>query len=341
MINLANMTRIDQADDLVKVEAGVTNRKLLKHLTKHKLAIPIPYNPHQSIVASLVDDAPSTLMRTLGPISDFVSSLDVVNTDGQARTLSGEGAIADARTSDALVTEVSFKQVPSTDLWMIRRLFPYPGKEEFTAIIKALFLDSKVPQRSDLVLDAYTGKHKISVIRISGSGRGAQDKDVVTELIENAIAKGGPRIKDEILPESHHEEEVIHALDEGAYGVPNDTEIETHRVHRVVETDDQLSDYLELAAHDVHRGLALKDDRSGKLEEDLSLFLRYQLNRDDKLEINGFVYTRHHEPGGFLARLIHGGTPKFPANLPSLATAAEGAQSSRPPEGGRGCIVVD
>ena len=147
VINLSNMTRIDQTDDLVEAEAGVTNRKLLKHLTKHKLAIPIPYNPHQSIVASLVHDNPSTLMRTLGPISDFVSSLDVVTTDGQARTLSGEGAIADARTSDALVTQVSFKQVPFTDLWLIRRSFPYPGKEEFTAIIKALFLDSKVPQR--------------------------------------------------------------------------------------------------------------------------------------------------------------------------------------------------
>ena len=95
----------------------------------------------------------------------------------------------------------------------------------------------------------------------------------MTELIENAIQKGGPRIKDEILPESHREEEVIHVLDEGAYGVPNDTEIETHRVHRVVEKDDELSDYLELAAHDVHRGLALKDDKSGKLEEDLQPFL--------------------------------------------------------------------
>src|SRR5262249_52360658 len=154
-------------------------------------------NPHQSIAASVVNEGPSCLMRTLGPLSSYVSSLDVVMPDGTPTTLSGSNALADARARNAVVTEIAFKPAPADDLWMIRESFAYPGKEEFAALIKALFLNTKVPKRSDLALDAYTAKHLVPVIRITGAGKGEDDKAVVAALVKNAIAGCVPKLTEE------------------------------------------------------------------------------------------------------------------------------------------------
>ena len=322
VVNLVHLNKIATTEGEVRAEAGATCGHMAAHLAEKHLALPLSNNPYQSIASSVVNEGPSCLMRTLGPLSSYVSSLDIVTPDGAPTTLSGANALADAKALNAVVTEVAFKPAPTDDLWMIRESFAYPGKAEFTALIKALFLNTKVPRRSDLVLDAYTAKHLVPVIRITGAGKGEEDKAIVTALVENAIASCGPRLtKEQLLREYPAKEEVIRSLDEEGLGVPLDSQIDAHRIHKVVETDADLEKYLYLTADDIHRGLAFKGDDTGKVDENLRLFLRYQLNCEDKIEVSGFVYVRHQEPGTLFGRLTRSGTPPFPAGLPSLEPA--------------------
>src|SRR5262249_36504064 len=156
------------------------------------------------------------------------------------------------------------------------------------ALIKALFLNTKVPKRSDLALDAYTAKHLVPVIRITGAGKGEDDKAVVAALVKNAIAGCVPKLTEEqFLLEYPAKEEVIRSLDKEALGVPLDSRIDAHRIQKVVAAGADLEKYLDLLADDVHRGLAFKDDDTGKVDENLRLFLRCQLNCEDKIEISG------------------------------------------------------
>jgi FAD/FMN-containing dehydrogenase len=320
VLDLTHLGNIATVREEVRAEAGATCGHMATYLAAKHLAIPLANNTYQSIASTVVNEGPSCLMRTLGPLSSYVSSADVVMPDGIPTTFAGPTALTDAKAQNAILTEVAFKPAPTDDLWMICKSFAYPGKAIFAALIKALFLNTNVPQRSDLVLDTRTTKHQISVIRITCAGRGETDKAIVMALVEKAIANCGPGLTDQqILSEYLAKEKVIGALVEQALGVPLDPQIDGHRIHKVVEAEVDLETYLDLVADDVHRGLALKDDGTGKVDENLHLFLRYQLNSADMIEISGFICVRHQEPGTFVERLARGGPPSFPDALPSLA----------------------
>src|SRR5262249_43116430 len=139
-----------------------------------------------------------------------------------------------------------------------------------------------------------------------------------------------PKLTEEqFLLEYPAKEEVIRSLDKEALGVPLDSRIDAHRIQKVVAAGADLEKYLDLLADDVHRGLAFKDDDTGKVDENLRLFLRCQLNCEDKIEISGFVYVRNQEPGTFFERLTRSGSPPLPTGLLSLAPATSPQSPSK------------
>ena len=88
--------------------------------------------------------------------SSYVSSLDAVTPDGASAALSGPGVLADAKIRNAVVTEIAFKPAPTDDLWMIRESFAYPGRAEFAALVKALFVSTDLPRRCDRISSMHT-----------------------------------------------------------------------------------------------------------------------------------------------------------------------------------------
>lgn len=158
VINLTALKGVSVTKDVVHAEAAATARSVARRLAESGLALPLAYNPQQSIASGVLHGGPSCLMRTLGPLSDYVSALEVVTPAGELKTLSGLSALGDARDGNAVITDIAFKPIAAEGLWMVRKSFPYPEKERFAAIVKALFLDEPfqpLPPRCDLVLDAY------------------------------------------------------------------------------------------------------------------------------------------------------------------------------------------
>ncbi len=179
---------------------------------------------------------------------------------------------------------------------MFRKSFPYPGKAQYIALAKALFSNTKIPEHCDVVLDAFSARHDMPVVRITAVGSEAQDQTMVTSLVAKALAGLPPDYAAETITENHSGADIIKAVVRGGYGIPLDPSVATHRVHQIAAPDANLDDFLAKVADDVDRGLAFRADRTGKIDTTLRLFIRLQLNNAGRLELSGFVYTHRLVP---------------------------------------------
>lgn len=309
VINLAELTNIDIVDGIIKAEVATTAGKMAEHLVERGFALPLGNNPEQSIAANVLQEGPSCLMRTLGPLADYVSSLRVVSPAGKSMTLSAASPVAQARASNAVITQVNLKPASAKNLWMFRKSFPYPGKDQFAALLRALLLHSQIPARSDLVLDAFSARYDLPFVRITAAGSVAKDRTALMKLVDNALGGLPPEFANEIIPERFSDAAVIKAVVDSGYGIPRDSQIDTHRVHSIVASDADVDEFVGLVTADVDRGLAFRDDQTGKVDKNFRVFTRLQRNREDRLELSGLVYT---------ARRV---TSSFPSPFVSLASA--------------------
>lgn len=292
IINLAELKKVDvKKKGVVSAEAAATSAMIVKGLEANNLALPLVDNPKQSIVPSVLNDGPSCLMRTLGPLSGYMSSLSAVMPDGTAVTQIGAAAAALSQTGAAVITSVDFTPAPAATLWMFRRSFPYPGKDTLAALLRALFVQTAIPSRSDLVLDALSARHDLPVIRITVAGSVANDEMTVTNLVDQALASLPSDYQAEIIRENYTGSRVLKSIVGAGFGIPVDTAVDTYRVHQIVNRDAGLNEFLSRVVEDVHRGLGFRDDGHGKIDKDVRLFTRLQLNRQDRLELSGYVYT--------------------------------------------------
>jgi FAD/FMN-containing dehydrogenase len=289
VINLAALNNIAIKAGVVSAEAAATTRDVAESLEEHGLALPLLDNPQKSIVSNALDDGPSCLVRTLGPLSDYVSKLTGVTPAGQPMTRSGSSALEKAKADNAVITGVTFKPVRATGLWLLRKSFLYPGKDHFATLVKALFLNSQIPQQCDIVLEAVSGRHDIPVVRIMAAGSGPKRKAAATSLVDTSLASLPAGLAQEIVTENHAGSSVIRTIVESGPGIPLDPEVDANRIFRVVEPPEETNGFLNRVVEDVDRGLGF--DGSGKRDESLRLFARLQLDRENRLTLSGFVYT--------------------------------------------------
>lgn len=303
VLNLAELKNIHIDNGVLKAEVAATIEEVGKKLAKDMFALPLGENRYQSIASNVIFDEPSCLMRTLGRLPDYITSLNVVTPDGQAMTLTGASALSESRDLKAVITEFDFKPASAKNLWMVRTTFPYPGKAQFSAIAKVLFLNAKIPEKSDLVLDAFTGRHGIALVQVTALGSVKEDELTLGQLVKAALASL-PSSFDQITKvKPFHGSDVIKTIANTGFGIPLDPQIDTHRIPRIVEQNDNVNEILDLVTGYVDRGLGAKDDRTGAIDIDLSLFLRLQLNRDDRLELSGLAYMRKDASSSFPTRL--------------------------------------
>ncbi len=303
VLNLAELKKVNIDSGVVKAEVATTTGAVAKELADHELALPLGDNPNQSIASNVLYDEPSCLMRTLGRLPDYIVSLSIVTPDGQAMTVSGKSALSKTRDLNAVITEFDFEPASAENLWMVRKTFPYPGREQFSAITKALFLNAKIPGKSDLVLDAFSSRHDISLVQVTALGSVKEDESTLEKIINDALEGLPSSFADVIVGKKHHNSDVIHTIADAGFGIPLDPQIDTHRIPRIVEQNDNVNEILDLVTDYVHRGLGVKDDHTGMIDEDLNLFIRLQLNRDDRLELSGLAFTSKNAGSSFPTRL--------------------------------------
>ena len=290
VINLGELTKVGISRGVMKAEVGATTGKMAQHLMEGGFALPLGNNPEQCVAASVLHEGPSCLMRTLGPLSDYVSSVNVVSPAGAPMTLAEESPVAQSRDSNAVMTQVNFKPAPAKNLWMFRKSFPYPGKEQFAALLRALLMDAKIPEKADLVLDAFSAKHDLPFVRITAAGSNAKDRKALAKLVDKSLVVLPAEFANEIIPEKFSDADVIKAIVDAGFGIPRDSQIDTHRVSSIVGADADQNEFVALVTADVDRGLAYHGDQ-GKVDKDFRIFSRLQWNRENQIELSGFVYS--------------------------------------------------
>ncbi len=291
VLNLADLNVLDVTKGVINAEAGTTTGEMTKLLTKHGLALPLADNPQRSIAASVIHEGPSCLMRTLGPLSGYVSKLSVVTPVGKPVTRSGASALPRSRANSDIITRIAFKPASGESLLMFRRSFPYPGKDQFALLAKALFLNTKIPAHSDLVLDAFSARHGLSVIRITATCSTAEDKAALEALVANALGGLPKEFEGNIIAENYYGSRVIKSIVDAGFAVPEDPGIDTHELHQIVAADTDRNEALNGVTGQIHSKLAFSESRHGMLDKDRSLFIRIQLNRENSLELSSSIYT--------------------------------------------------
>lgn len=310
VIHLGALNTISVKDGVLNADAAATAGAVAVQLSGRDLALPLPDNPEKSIAASVLDDTTSCLIRTLGPLSDYVTKLSGVTPAGQPTTRSGAAVVGQARADNVVITGVTFTPTNADNLWMFRKVFPYPGKDRFSALVKALYLNPNIPTQADLVLDAVSGRHDLPVVRITAVGVSAASNTEVTALVNKAIAELPAGYAQEIVTKDYSGPRVVRAIVDGGGAIPNDPEVDTQRIYRVVQPNADVNAFLDSFAQDVDRGLAFRNDGTGKCDDRFRLFARLQLDNHDRLTLTGMMYT----PEPVVATA--------PAQLASVALAA-------------------
>ena len=316
VINLSQLKKIKIHQNVVKAEAGVSIGDLAKSLADHQLALPLGDNPEQSIVSNLMRDTPSLvemtpglmrvtpscLKRTLGTLSSHVISLRVVTPDGKPMTRMGSDALQWAQEQKTVITEITFKASPANDLWMCRTSFVYPGKAPFGGFVKELFLNQMISQKTDLVLDAFSGRHDIPMVRITAAGGLIEDQAILEKLVKTALANLPPEYAADKAVEFkvYRGADVMKNIMAVGLGIPEDPEIETIRDPLTVLENEDQAEYLDSAIEEIDRGLAFSDDQTGKLQKGLRLAKRLRINSDGLLSLSGKEYRRR-VPGDWTA----------------------------------------
>ena len=291
VINLSELNDITLKDGMVRAEAAATAEDLAKFLSDNDLVLPITDNPLKSVASCVLGDGASNLMRSLGPLSDYVIEINAVEPNGTSTTLNvsaGNTCRDQCLTCKAVITEVAFKSVPVADLWMLRFTSIYPGYDDFLELARALFIDSDIPSKCDLVLDAYSGPHGMPVISIEVLGTSTQDKTTLKKLVDDAISGLQPDLAADIVEKPYNGADVLEAISDTGQGAGLDPTVDSDRLYRVANPAD-LDDFLIQYAEDVHRGIAYGD--TGKIHSELHLASRLQMNRDNTLEFSGYAYT--------------------------------------------------
>ena len=291
VIDLASLNNVHVKGGSLTAEPGATTRKVANHLAEHGLVLPLADRPLKSIASSVLGDGPSCLLRTLGPLSKYVDKLSAVSSSGRAMKRTVESALEELRDDRAVMTGVSFKPVSNKPLWTIRKSIPYPGNEMFAALAKSLFLNPKIPKGSDVVLDAFSTRYDLPVVRITASGSGKRYRAAVEAVVDTALAGLPADFADDVITEAYAGPDVLPALVEAGASIPFDPQVDTRRLGRVVELGEDVNAVLDRVAEDVYRGLAFREDGKGKVDPDLRLFTRLQLDARNRLEISGLVYT--------------------------------------------------
>ncbi|MBA4191767.1 MAG: hypothetical protein C0467_27625 [Planctomycetaceae bacterium] len=291
VIHLAGLNGISVKKDLLSAEAGATTGAVAERLWESDLALPLTDNSQKSIASSVLGDGPSSLIRTLGPLSTFVSKLTGVTPAGEQMTRSGVSALDRARADNAVITGISFKPVPAKPLWMFRKSFPYPGKAHFAVLLKSLFMAERIPPQTDVVVDAISARHDIPVVRITAAGYTPKSKTAATQLVDRVLSSLPAEINREVFTDSFTGSDVIQTLVDAGPGIPLDPEVDAVRINQVVEPQIDMNGFLDGVSEDVDRGLAFRDDGKGKVDEGLRVFTRLQLNREDQLALSGIIYT--------------------------------------------------
>jgi FAD/FMN-containing dehydrogenase len=291
VIHLAALNNVSLKNGILNADAGANTEAVAGQLVEKGLALPLPDNPLKSIASGALEDEPTCLIRTLGPLSGYVTKLGGVTSTGQPMTRSGTSAVERVRAENAVISGLAFKPVRANNLWMFRWVLPYPGKDRFAALVKALFANTTIPKRADLVIDATSGRQDLPIVRITAAGSSAKTRPAVTALIDEAVAVLSAETVQGIVKKSYSGPEVIKAVVDAGTSVPLDPEISTQSIRRVLEPHEDLNGFLDSVTEDVDRGLAFRDDGTGKRDEDFRLFARLQLDREDRLTLGGFMYT--------------------------------------------------
>ena len=280
VINLRWLTKVTVKGAELKAEAGATGEEVAAHLAKSALALPLVANPLKSIASTVLHDAPSHLMRSLGSLSDYVSKISAVKPDGKRITFKphkdGTPCIAQCLAAKAVITEVAFEAAPAEDLWMFRVTTFYPGQECYLTIARALFAEtkfsSKTLQRTDLVLDTCNGPHDIPLVTITALGSSTRGKNKLRKLVREALAcvRGVFPLED-IVEETCSGSEVISVVAEIGLGAVLDPAVDSERHHSKVVGRDDFDHFLLSHAGEVHRGIAFGDEGEEKLNPGVRL----------------------------------------------------------------------
>ncbi len=239
MIDMSDLSGVKVTGNLVRAEAAATNQELAQILSQNGLALPLSDSNRRSIASSILRDE-SRLVRTLGPWSQHITSIRAVKSDGTKTTFkpkAGASALERARTTDAVIVEVTFQAKKAKALWMMRSTFPYPG-EELSEVAEALFVSSGgIPKGVDLVLDSYMGSYGLPLVTIDAVGTGgAKKQQKLRAIIEAALQRLPKKFNSHIYTEERSGAEVIDSIASARFGVFSDAAVETDRDGEV-ETD--------------------------------------------------------------------------------------------------------
>lgn len=293
VINLRELVNIAINKDEVRAEAAATTEAVAERLANQGLVLPLSGNPLKSIASNVINEGSSYLMRSLGPLSNYVSKIRAVKPNGKPVTLKGSvdvSCVDQCHTAHAVITEVEFKAAPVKGLWMYRETCLYPGQERFLEISRALFMGTSLPEKCDLVLDAYNGPYDIPLMRISALGSTKKGTNKLKKLVNKAFANIQKDFDSGIVEEEFFNSDVLDAIADAGMGASIDPTINSERLFNSVMADD-LDDFLIRHVEDVQRGIAFGNKGEGKLNRDFHLSSRLQVNRNNDIEASGFAYT--------------------------------------------------
>jgi hypothetical protein len=111
VLHLASLNQVSVKGDVIAAEPATTSEAVVDQLVKSGLALPLPDGQQKSIASSALDTAPSCLIRTLGPLSDYVTRLTGVTPAGQTMTRTGAAAVERMRDANAVITGLTLKPV--------------------------------------------------------------------------------------------------------------------------------------------------------------------------------------------------------------------------------------
>ena len=319
VINLAQLDHIEIDKDIVRVGAAAKLGDLVKKLYWNDekkqsvhLALPVGDNPHQSVISYILRDTPdvvkasegnlmrvtpSCLQRTLGRLSEHLISTSVVLANGDQHELEGKNALERARSQNAVVTQMTFKAESSDNLWLKRMSLHYPGHDNFTEFVSALFLNRRIPADSDLVLDAFTSRFDVPMLRVTIAGKSADSRDALVKVIDQARSALPDEWNNDqmVVVETFQSSDIMKNIFSVGFGIPEDSEITTIReglqVVSVTDSNTQEQNaYLGKVVTDIDKGIGFKNDNTGKIDKDLRLFKRLRINTLDEISSSGRAF---------------------------------------------------
>ncbi|MGB1241150.1 MAG: FAD-binding protein [Chitinophagales bacterium] len=292
VINLRELSKVTVKEEEVIAEAAATNEMIIEELIEHNLVLPLTDNSLKSIVSNVLRGDTSYLSRSLGPLSNYVSKIWALESNGNSVIFStNEKESAVEQVSNTIITQIEFKAVSAEGLWMRQKTFPYSGQDHFLKVAQSLFLKTEISEQTDLVLEAYNGLYGIPLISIITLGYSNKNDGKLDDLIGEALADISDEFKVDIVDETFFGTEVLDAMLDSCLGASLDPTIDSEKLHDIIELGEDLNNFLNLYAKDVHRRIAFGDNNEDEIDTDTHLFSRLQLNQNNKLEVTGFVYS--------------------------------------------------